>query len=135
MFETKVALIVRDDLAVWQKLNVVAFTATGIAAAVPEALGDIYEDAAGHRYEKILGQPMLVFSADLTGLQAAHRKALQHEITIVPYVHAMFSTGHDAANRDVFRADDASALDLVGVALYGPKKQVDKAVKGLKLHG
>ncbi|MFP3608153.1 DUF2000 family protein, partial [Paraburkholderia sp. SIMBA_053] len=33
MFETKVALIVRDDLAVWQKLNVVAFLATGVAAA------------------------------------------------------------------------------------------------------
>ena len=26
MFDTKVALIVRDDLAAWQKLNVVAFS-------------------------------------------------------------------------------------------------------------
>lgn len=28
MIDTKVALIVRDDLAAWQKLNVVAFLAT-----------------------------------------------------------------------------------------------------------
>ena len=39
------------DLAVWQKLNVTAFRATCIAAAVPEAMGKPYEggndDAAG----------------------------------------------------------------------------------------
>lgn len=134
MFDTKVALIVRDDLAAWQKLNVVAFLATGIAAEAPEALGEPYEDAAGRRYGRMLGEPMLVFAADLNGLQAAHRQALSRELTIVPYVHAMFSTGHDAANREVFRAGDAENLDFVGLALRGPKKAVEKAVKGLALH-
>ncbi|MCA8092437.1 DUF2000 domain-containing protein [Burkholderia anthina] len=134
MFDTKVALIVRDDLAAWQKLNVVAFLATGVAAGAPEALGEPYEDAAGRRYSRMLGQPMLVFSADLNGLQAAHRQALSRELTIVPYVRAMFSTGHDAANREAFRAEDAANPDLVGLALHGPKKAVDKAVKGLALH-
>ncbi|MBN3811835.1 DUF2000 family protein [Paraburkholderia sp. Ac-20347] len=134
MFDTKVALIVRDDLAVWQKLNVVAFLATGVAAAAPDALGEPYEDAAGRQYGRMLGQPMMVFAADLPGLQAAHRQAMSREVRIVPYVHAMFSTGHDAANREVFRAEDADNLNLVGIALHGPKKAVDKAVKGLKLH-
>jgi hypothetical protein len=134
MFDTKVALIVRDDLAAWQKLNVVAFLATGVAAEAPEALGEPYEDAAGRRYGRMLGQPMLVFTADLNGLQAAHRQALSRELTIVPYVHAMFSTGHDTANREVFRAGDAEHLDFVGLALRGPKKAVEKAVKGLALH-
>jgi hypothetical protein len=135
MFDTKVALIVRDDLAVWQKLNVVAFLATGVAAEAPDALGEHYEDAAGRRYGRMLGQPMMVFAADLPGLQGAHRQALAREVRIVPYVHAMFSTGHDAANREVFRAEDAANLNLVGLALHGPKKAVDKAVKGLALHG
>jgi hypothetical protein len=134
MFDTKVALIVREDLAVWQKLNVVAFLATGVAAAAPDALGEPYQDAAGHQYGRMLGQPMMVFGADLSGLQAAHRQALSRELKIVPYVHAMFSTGHDAANREVFLAEDAGNLDLVGLALHGPKKAVDKAVKGLALH-
>lgn len=134
MFDTKVALIVRDDLAVWQKLNVAAFLATGVAAARPEALGEPYEDAAGRRYGRMLGQPMMVFAADRAGLQGAHRQAVARELAIVPYVYAMFSTGHDAANREVFRAGDAENLDFVGLALHGPKKAVDKAVKGLKLH-
>ncbi|APA88128.1 DUF2000 family protein [Paraburkholderia sprentiae WSM5005] len=134
MFDTKVALIVRTDLAVWQKLNVVAFLATGVAAAAPDALGEPYEDAAGNRYGRMLGQPMMVFAADRSGLQNAHRQALSRELAIVPYVQAMFSTGHDAANRAVFLAEEAANLDLVGLALHGPKKAVDKAVKGLALH-
>ncbi|MGK8196432.1 DUF2000 family protein [Burkholderia cepacia] len=44
------------------------------------------------------------------------------------------ATGHDAANREVFRAGDAEHPDLVGLALRGPKKAVDKTVKGLALH-
>ena len=33
MFDTKIAIIVRDDLAQWQKLNVTAFLMSGITAA------------------------------------------------------------------------------------------------------
>ncbi|MEL5295819.1 DUF2000 domain-containing protein [Serratia nevei] len=135
MFDTKIAFIVRDDLPTWQRLNVVAFLATGIAAAAPEIIGERYVDAQGRRYGAISGQPMLIFAADLPGLQNVHRKGLERELTLIPYVHAMFATGYDEANRQVFRAEDADNLDLVGLALRGPKKAVDKAIKGLALHG
>ena len=135
MFDTKIAFIVRNDLPTWQRLNVVAFLATGIAAAAPEIIGERYVDAQGRRYGAISGQPMLIFAADLPGLQNVHRKGLERELTLIPYVHAMFATGHDEANRQVFRAEDADNLDLVGLALRGPKKAVDKAIKGLALHG
>jgi hypothetical protein len=46
----------------------------------------------------------------------------------------MFSTGHDAANRAAFAAEDPTDLDLVGLALRGARKAVDKATKGLSLH-
>jgi hypothetical protein len=134
MFDTKVAIIVRNDLATWQRLNVTAFLATGVAASAPEAIGEPYVDALGRRYAAMLGQPMMVFEADLAGLQAAHRRGIDSGLTLVPYVHAMFSTGHDEANRNAFLAEDADRLDLVGLALRGPKKSVDKAVKGLSLH-
>ncbi|WP_247872112.1 DUF2000 domain-containing protein [Azospirillum sp. TSO35-2] len=134
-FDTKVALIIRDDLPVWQKLNVAAFLATGIAAAAPEALGEPYIDAADRRYGRMLGQPILIFTADRDRLRSVRDAALERGLTLVPYVAAMFTTGHDAANRAVFRADDADAPDLVGLALRGPKKAVDKTVKGLALHG
>ncbi len=84
MFDTKIAFIVRDDLPTWQRLNVVAFLATGIAAAAPEIIGERYVDAQGRRYGAISGQPMLIFAADLPGLQNVHRKGLERELTLIP---------------------------------------------------
>jgi hypothetical protein len=134
VFDTKVAILVLDDLAVWQKLNVTAFLATGIAAAAPEALGEPYEDAAGRQHARLLGQPMLVFAAQPANLAAAWRVAIENGLTRAVYVRAMFTTGHDAANRAAFKAESADAPDLVGLALRGPKKDVDKATKGCSLH-
>jgi len=134
IFETKVALLVRHDLAAWQELNVAAFLASGIAGAAPEALSDPYEDAAGRRFTPLLAQPVLIFAASSADLLKAHRIALEKGLTTAAYVAAMFTTGHDAANREVFRAEPADAPDLVGLALRGPKKDVDKAIKGLKPH-
>jgi len=134
MSDTKIALIVRHDLAMWQKLNVVAFLATGIASETPEAIGETYIDSNHQHYGKILGLPMLVFTANLMELQKSHRKALELELTIIPYVEAMFTTKNDVDNRQVFFAEDANKLNLVGLALVGHKKAVDKAIKNLKLH-
>src|SRR3546814_10499728 len=86
MFDTKVSLIVRNDLATWQRLNVVAFLATGIASAALEAMGKPYIDSNGHHYASMLGQPILVFESDLDGLQAAHREGIKRELAMVPYI-------------------------------------------------
>jgi len=134
IFEMKVALLVRDDLMAWQELNVAAFLSSGIAGAAPEAMGEPYEDAAGRRYVSLLGQPMLIFTASAADLLKARRIALERGLTTAVYVAAMFTTGHDAANREAFRAEPADTPDLVGLALRGPKKDVDKATKGLRLH-
>lgn len=133
-FDTKVAILVRADLATWQKLNVTAFLATGIAGAAAEAMGEPYRGAGGRHYARLLGQPMMIFSATSEELLKAHRIAGERELACAAYVEAMFSTGHDDANREAFLAEPADAPNLVGLAIRGPKKDVDKAVKGLKLH-
>jgi hypothetical protein len=134
MFDTKIALILRQDLAVWQKLNVAAFLASGIASADPLICGEAYRDAAGRLYSRMFAQPVLVFAADLPQLQRSHQVALARGLVIAPYIAAMFETGHDAANRAVFAEADADRLDLVGLGLRGARKDIDKAVKGLRLH-
>ena len=134
MFTTKIAIVVREDLAQWQKLNVTAFLASGIAAAVPDCIGEAYVDGAGKRYAAMCGQPILVFAGTLAALQKAHNRAADQDLAIVPYVEAMFATGHDAANRAVFAEGDVNAQNWVGLAVHGERKAVDKALKGLKLH-
>ena len=134
MFDTKVAILVLNDLAVWQKLNATAFLASGIAGAAPEAMGDPYEDATGRRHARLLGQPMLIFAATPEILLRAYRIGIDRDLTRAVYVRAMFATGHDAANRAAFRAEPADAPDLVGLGLRGAKKDVDKATRGASLH-
>lgn len=134
MFTTKIAIVVREDLAQWQKLNVTAFLASGIAATVPDCIGQPYVDATGRRYAAMCGQPILVFAATMAELQKAHHRAAEQDLVIVPYVEAMFATGHDAANRAVFAEGDVAAQNWVGLAVHGDRKAVDKALKGLKLH-
>ncbi|MET0506358.1 MAG: DUF2000 family protein [Luteibacter sp.] len=135
-FDTRVAILVRADLLTWQKLNVTAFLATGIAGAAPEAMGEApYIDAAGREYARLLAQPMLVFGADAEQLANAHRVAIDRDMTRAVYVEAMFSSSHDAANREVFLGEDPDAPNLVGIALRGTRKAIEKATKGVPLHG
>lgn len=124
MFDTKVAILALEDLAIWQKLNVTAFLATGIAAAAPEALGEPYEDSTGRLYARMLGQPILIliFAARPEALLRAYHVGIERSLRRAVYVRAMFSTGHDAANRAVFKAEPADTPDLVGVALRGQRE-------------
>ena len=41
-FDTKIAIILREDLATWQKLNVTSFLTSGILGANPSLLGEEY---------------------------------------------------------------------------------------------
>src|SRR5258705_7194731 len=43
-FDTKIAIVVRGDLAAWQRLNVTAFLASGVATGYDETIGKPYED-------------------------------------------------------------------------------------------
>ena len=50
------------------------------------------------------------------------------------YSEDMFSTTHDAANRDAVRSVEREQLNLVGLAFRAERKVVDKNVDKLKFH-
>jgi hypothetical protein len=133
-FDTKIAVLVRDDLETWQRLNVTAFLVSGIAGGHPQLMGEPYEDADGTAYLPLLGQPVVILEADAATLRAAHARALGRELAMSVYTREMFSTGNDLANRAAVRAVGRDDLDLVGIAVHGPKNGVDKTVKGARLH-
>ncbi|MBM6403084.1 DUF2000 domain-containing protein [Phycicoccus sp. CSK15P-2] len=133
-FATKIAVVVRDDLQSWQRLNVTAFLASGIAAVLPELVGEPYRDADGTGYLPLLGMPVLVFEGPGAVLTAARDRALGRGLPLAVFTSEMFSTGHDAANRGVVADVPGADLDLVGLALHGPRNAVDKVVKGTRMH-
>jgi hypothetical protein len=133
-FDTKIAVVVRDDLATWQRLNVTAFLSSGITAAHPQLVGLPYLDADDTSYLPLLGMPVLVFEGDRETLRAVRARAVRRSLSVALYTADMFRTGHDGANRSVVRAVTGADLDVVGLAVFGPKNAVDKAVKGTDLH-
>lgn len=133
-FDTKIAVVIRTDLQAWQKLNVASFLTSGIAAAFPECIGDAYEDASGTQYHALIGQPILIYAADGPALSRALDRALTRNVKPAVYTEDMFKTTHDAANREAVRAVARTDLNLVGIAMRGERKVIDKIVDGLKFH-
>ena len=134
MFDTKIAVILRDDLAVWQKLNVTAFLMSGIVAQTKEIIGEPYRDGAGNVYNPLSIQPIVVMATDQEALRKIHQRSLERDVTTSLYIEEMFATGHDVANRQVFSEFSPDNAQVVGIALRADKKIVDKITKGAKMH-
>ena len=133
-FDTKIAIAVRADLEQWQKLNVTAFLSSGVAAGAPETIGKPYEDGSGNQYLEMFRQPVLCYAADGALLATVRERAYGRGLATAVYTEDLFGTDNDDDNRAAVRAVGASELNLVGVAVYGPRNAVDKGLKGASLH-
>lgn len=133
-FDTKIAVLLRDDLQTWQRLNVCAFLVSGLAAAHAELIGEPYADADGTEYLPMFRQPVMVFAGSKETLTAAHARALSRAVPVSVFTSDLFSTGNDQDNRAAVRAVPRDQLDLVGMALHAPRNAVDKILKGARLH-
>lgn len=134
-FSTKAAVVVRDDLAPWQRLNVTAFLVSGlVAAAEPEAVGERYEDADGVGYLPLLVQPVLVFEATAEQLRRSRERASGRGVELAIYTAEMFTTGNDVENRAAVRSVATTDLDLVGLGLRAAHRDADAVLRGLDRH-
>lgn len=134
IFDTKIAVILRDDLPVWKKLNVTAFIVSGIAATVEGVVGPRYVDGSGKSYLPMFRQPVLVYAAGDEELRRAFNRVSERELDMSIFTEDLFDTGHDDDNRAAVAAVPTDELRLVGIAVRGEKARVDKALKGLRLH-
>jgi hypothetical protein len=134
-FDTKIAVVLLDKLPVWQKANATAFLVSGFAADDPSLVGEPYVDGSGNRYLPMFRQPVLVYAADAAALRRAYERAMARELEqLAIFTRDLFSTPHDEANRAAVAAVRAEELDVVGIALRGDGKTVDKVLDKLRPH-
>jgi hypothetical protein len=133
-FDTKIAVVLRDDLEVWQRLNVTAFLVSGIGKQVPEVIGEPYADGDGTEYLPMFRQPVLVYAGSKETLVTSHERAVGRGLAQAIFTVDLFATGNDEDNRAAVRAVRGADLDLVGIAVYGPRNAVDKVTKGARMH-
>lgn len=133
-FATKVAVVLRDDLAGWQRVNAAAFLTSGVAHVFPQLVGDPYQDADGARYLPMLGQPVFVFEGDKAALRELRARTVDRGLATSVFTSDLFRTGNDADNRAAVKAVASEDLDVVGLAVHGPRNAVDRLMKGLRRH-
>jgi hypothetical protein len=134
VFDTKIVIAVRNDIATWQKLNVTAFLAGGLAGSRPELAGDAYRDASGTVYGPLIRQPIVVFTGSAGDLKQAFNRARDRDVTLHIYTNELFATGNDHDNRAAVAIVARDDLDLVGMAFRAERRVADKITKPLKLH-
>ena len=133
-FDTKIAVVVRDDLQTWQKLNITAFTTSGIAGTVNGILGQPYEDGSGNTYLPMFRQPVMVFSANREQMKTVYNRALQRQVRFSLFTEELFSTNNDDDNRAAVKVYQSNDLNIIGLAMWAEKKSVEKVLKGIPLH-
>ena len=134
LFDTKIAVLLHEELAPWQRVNATAFLVSGVAHAYPQLMGAPYEDADGTGYLPMLGQPVFVFEADSAALGEVRSRAVARGVSTSVFTGELFRTGNDDDNRAAVAAVAGADLDVVGLALHAPKNVVDRLVKGTRRH-
>lgn len=133
-FDTKVVVVLTEGLLAWQELNVTAFLISGIATSEPGLVGEPYRDADGAEYLPMLRQPVVVMTAAAEALGVMRARAQGRGLPLAIYTRDLFGTGHDDANRAAVAAVGTDNLELVGIAVRGPRNAVDRLVKGARMH-
>lgn len=132
-FDTKIKIILRDDLEAWQELNVTAFLMSGIAGT-QNIIGQPYVDACGTEYLPMSQQPIMIYSASSEEMKAILSKALEKDVVISIFTEELFQTFNDEDNRAAVANVETNMLNLVGIGMRGKKNHVDRLTKGIVLH-
>ena len=90
-------------------------------------------DSLIHCQRVTVADPLVSGISDMLHDPVIHQ-ALERGVTTSLYIEEMFSTGHDAANRAVFAEFGPEDANIVGIALRGDRKMVDKITKGAKMY-
>jgi hypothetical protein len=132
LYPTKTALVIRNDLAAWQKTNVAAFLSGGLAHKFPDMIGAPYQDADATLYTPLIREPVFVYGADAEAMRRTYERARNRDLTFAIYTEPLFKTTNDIDNRASVAATHREALDLVGLGFHAERKMIDKLINGLK---
>jgi hypothetical protein len=133
IFNTKIVVVLRDDLAPWQCANVTAFLTGGIASD-STVIGKPYADASGREYLPMLRQPVFVFEASADDLKRTYNRAISREVVPSIFPNDIFETNNDDDNRAAVRTLHPDSLNLAGMAFHTDARIADKITRSLKKH-
>lgn len=134
-YDNKIAIVIKDDLAAWQKLNAAAFLAGSVAIGIPDTHGQSFVNASGSAYLPFIKQPILIYKAvSEKDIKRAFNRAKERGLQIGIYTIPLFATKGEEENlAEIARYTDEEQ-SLAGIIIYGENKKVSKALDGLEFH-
>ncbi|CAM1344946.1 DUF2000 family protein [Tenacibaculum amylolyticum] len=134
-YDNKIAMVIKNNLMDWQKLNVASFLASSVAIQFPETHGKPFINASKSEYLPFIKHPVLVYKADdQAQINRAFLRAKERELHLGIYTNALFSTKNEDENHIEISKFTDETQELVGIIMYGENKKVNKALNGLKFH-
>ena len=82
----------------------------------------------------MFGHPVLVFAADVGRARPGRPPRPARGLAVAVYTDDLFATDNDVDNRAAVAKVATEDLALAGIAVAGPRRDVDKAVDKLRLH-
>ena len=110
------------------------FLTSGVLSADGTPVGEDYRDASETIYLPLCIQPIVILKATREKLTTFLSRANSRGVRPAIYIQDMFETGHDAANRATVAKYPSADLPLVGLSICAERRDVDKILKGAKLH-
>ncbi|VXC04960.1 conserved hypothetical protein [Flavobacterium sp. 9AF] len=134
-YDNKIAIVIKDNLETWQKLNVASFLASSVAIEFPDTHGKPFINASNSTYLPFIKHPILIFKADTDAeIKRAFNRAKERDLHIGIYTAELFATKNEEENLIQISNFNDDNQKLVGIVLYGDAKKVNKALDGLKFH-
>ncbi|HET7535808.1 MAG TPA: DUF2000 domain-containing protein [Candidatus Didemnitutus sp.] len=131
---SRIAIVLDDGLVSWQRLNVTAFLASGIAAQSRQLVGEPYRDGSGAGYCPMFIHPVIVYQAARADLARLLAGARAQGLVPALFTTELFFTGNDHDNRAAVAQFATEELTLVGLGLAGPRPAMNKLLAGLSKH-
>lgn len=132
-FDTKIKIVLRNDLEMWQELNITAFLMSGIAGT-QNIIGQPYIDKDNIQYLPMSQQPIMIHTASSEQMKELLKKTLTKDVVISIFTEELFETYNDEDNRAMISQFKTDELNLVGIGIRGKKNHVDRLLKGFDLH-
>jgi hypothetical protein len=128
--DSRIVVVLRDDLAPWQRTNIAAFLIGGVATE-PDLIVRPYADMVGRSYLPILRHPVAIFEGTAADITRTHGRASSRVLRYSIFSDAIFSNGKDEVRTGTVSAIRPAEAPLLGLAFHADGRIADEITSGL----
>ncbi|MEU3017741.1 DUF2000 domain-containing protein [Nocardiopsis sp. NPDC007018] len=132
---TKLVVVLRSDLGLAVAANAGAVLGLALGARLENSLGADGKDAGGGLHAGINPHPVPTLAASGAELRRIKELADERDLTVVEFNEVARRSRTYADYLDRLERTGPGDVEYVGLAVFGPKKDVNKLTGGLSLAG